>query len=346
MRDALLRKLLPFGASLTSVLVPLAAQAVRALPRSATDAYAGSTAFGIPTTPFRAQYWFASENLPPVQVVNAVGVRLARAAGSAAQTRVVEITVADTPIAFGTVTASFANNLGPAPVTFLAPRSVAIPAIAASADPNVAAAWFPGDAPFVHVGQHFVVDFKVGTASGGAFVRNDGFVMAPASADTLQLAGRASCGGVLRGAWSGGVFTLSASGLPASVPVSFNLGFENVEQGALRLPFDLGVIGMPGCHLAVIPVVAAHLNATAAGTASLALNVALPVGSTLMLSAQLMHPRVALPQQIADYATSNAVHSSFGVAGLCNALFAGSDTATLSTAGPQPVNNSIVLLLQ
>ncbi|MBI5853632.1 MAG: hypothetical protein HZB39_21700 [Planctomycetes bacterium] len=321
------------------------AQAVRALPRSATDAYAGSAAFAIPTTAFRAQYWFAQDNLPPVQVVNAIGVRIARNAASTAQSRRIEVTVADTPVAFAAVNATFASNLGPSPVTFLAPRTIAFPAVTASADPNVAAAWFPGDAPFVHVAQHFAVDFRAGASTGGALVRNDGLVMAPGATETLHLAGRASCGGLLTGAWSLGTFTLNASGLPAGAVASFNLGLENVEENGLRLPLDLGVIGMPGCQLGVIPLVAAHLPANASGVATLVLNLAAPTGTSVMLSTQVVHPRVPLPLTIADWGTTNAVHSTFGYQGLCNALFAGSDVAITSTQGPQPVNNSIVLLL-
>ncbi len=324
----------------------LFAQAVRALPRSATDAYAGSAAFAIPTTAFRAQYWFAEENLPPVQIVNAIGVRIARNAGATAMTRRIEVTVADSPVAFAAVTSTFASNLGPAPVTFLGPRTIAFPAVGATADPNVAAAWFPGDAPFVHVAQHFVVDFRVGAASGGALVRNDGLVMAPGTTETLHLQGRASCGGTLAGTWNLGTFTLTASGLPAGTTAAFNLGFENVEQAGLRLPFDLGVIGMAGCHLAVIPLVSAHLPANASGVASLSLTFSATLGTSVMLSSQVMHPRVPVPQTLADYGTTNAVHSTFGLQGLCNSLFANSDTALVAAQGPQLVNNSIVLLLR
>jgi hypothetical protein len=336
------------GLATLAVLVaaPLAAQAVRALPRSATDAYAGSTAFAIPPTAFHAQYWFDGQNLPVPLLVQSIGIRIARNASAAASSRAIEIVVANTPVTFGGVTATFAQNLGPSPVTFVARRTINFAAVPATSDPNVAAAWFPGDVPFVHVGQNFVVDFKGGASTGGALVRNDGFVMAPGATETLHLAGRASCGGVLTGVYASGVFTLAATGLPVGVPAVFQIGVENVAQGALALPFDLAVIGMPGCHLGVFALTSVAATSNANGRAALPIPFTAPLASSVMLSSQAVHPRVPVPQSLADFGTTNAVHSTFFFAGLCNSLYADGENATVSTQGPQPVNNAIVVLLR
>lgn len=323
----------------------VAAQAVRALPRGATDAYAGATNFSIPQASFRAQYWFAADNLPPVYLLNQIGLRVPRNTAVAATSRATEILVADTPLPFASVGTNFAQNLGASPTTFFANRTVNFPAQPASTDPNVAATWFPGDAPFLYLGQSLVIDFKSGTGSGGTAVPNDGFVMAPGPTETINLAGRPSCGGVLSASYAAGVLTYTGTGMPASVPVAINFGLENVEQGGIGLPADLTPFGLPGCHLGVFPLASANLSTSAAGQVTLPLNLALP-GTSLVLTAQLIHPLIPVPVAVSDFGTSNAVTSTLGFSGVCNALFAAPSTATTAQQGPQPVNNSIVLLLR
>ncbi|MBK8979424.1 MAG: hypothetical protein IPM29_26290 [Planctomycetes bacterium] len=324
----------------------LSAQAVRALPRSATDAFAGSTNFSIPTVSFRAQYWFDATNLPTTTTITALGIRVQRGAATLAATRPVEITVADTTLPFASYSPLFDQNLGAAPTTFLAPRNINFAANPPATDPNVAGAWFPGDRPLLFTGPNLVVDFRVGTSSGGASVPNDGLVMGTGAAATLHLQGRPSCGGTLAGAWAGNQWTLTATGLPARTAAAFDLGFENVDLGGVRLPLDLTALGLPGCHLGVVPVASATVVADALGSATLTLPVSLPATGSLLISSQVVHALVQNPTSLADWGSTNAVHSTLGATGLCNALYALGSTATVAQQGPQPVNNSIVLLVR
>ncbi len=322
------------------------AQAVRALPRAATDAYAGASTFSIPPLAFRAQYWFSAENLPGNLPIHQLGLRLSNGGQAPALTRDIEIVVADSTLTAGTISSSFAANLGASPTTFFARRSVNFTAVSPITDPNLAGAWFPGDAPFVHGSGGFVVEFRAGQANNATVVPNDSFVVPATGSRTLHLQGRASCGGALRGSYSGGSVTWAASGLPAGVPVTLNLGVENVSFGGLDLPVDLAGIGLPGCHLGIASIASANLVSDSAGQASLSLPFTLGASTSLTLSAQAVHGRVANPQQPSDFATTNVVNSALGSVGLCNALFATPDNAPTAQQGPFNDNRSIVILVR
>ncbi len=43
--------------------------------------------------------------------------------------------------------------------------------------------------------------------------------------------------------------------LPHNQPVVLNTGFSDTQWGNLQLPFDLGLIGMPGCFLYTPPTI-------------------------------------------------------------------------------------------
>lgn len=332
--------------SVSALLVPvLPAQAVRALPRQATDAFGGATTFSIPQASFRAQYWFAPDNLPAVHLLNAIGIRVARNTATLPTSRSIEITVASSPVTFTQLVPSFAQNFGASPVTFFASRTVNFTTQPPTGDPNLAGAWFPGDAPFVHVSNALVVDFKAGVGTTTTTVPNDGFVMGAGSLQTLHLAGRASCGGTLSANWNAGVLGYTASGLPAGVPVALDFGLDHVSLNGVPLPIDMTPYGFPNCWFGLAPIASANLLANASGVATLSLGVPLP-STWLSLSAQAIHPRVPNPQLPSDYGTTNVVTSTLGPTGLCNALFATPSTATVAQQGPQPVSNSIVLLVQ
>lgn len=333
--------------SLSLCLCPAATgQAVRALPQIATDAYGGISSFSIPPNAFRAQYWFGGFNLPAGTIVRDLGIRVARSVAVAAQSRQVGIVVASTPVGFGSLSPTFASNLGPTPVVFFTARNVSFPAVSATTDPNVAAAWFPGDQPFVFPGQDFVADFSVGASSATSVVPNDGWAIAPPSV-SLHLRGRASCGGLHTSSYDAGSATLTwtVTGVPANAGVAFNVGLDNVEFAGLRLPLDLGFVGLTGCHLGVVPLTSGSATADGSGVATLVVPLPLPATS-LAFASQGVHARVQNPQNPADFATTNTANTTIGARGSCNALFALGTAPTQSQQGPQPFSNAVVLLVR
>lgn len=53
--------------------------------------------------------------------------------------------------------------------------------------------------------------------------------------------------------WIGESYDIEVVGLPPSAPAFMFIGFSNTTWGGVSLPFDLTVIGMPGCRLLVDP---------------------------------------------------------------------------------------------
>ena len=75
-------------------------------------------------------------------------------------------------------------------------------------------------------------------------------------------------------AWLGGAWSVAISSAPANAPLLTLLGFSaSITSGGVPLPFDLTVIGMPGCRLHADPLVAIAGLADGAGRATQSLSV-------------------------------------------------------------------------
>ncbi len=53
--------------------------------------------------------------------------------------------------------------------------------------------------------------------------------------------------------WIGKAFTLDVTNVPASTPAAIFIGGSSMTWGSIKLPFDMSLFGMPGCHLRIRP---------------------------------------------------------------------------------------------
>lgn len=94
-------------------------------------------------------------------------------------------------------------------------------------------------------------------------------------------------------AWVGEGFQVTLSGLPRGGQPFLDVGLSRTRWGTIGLPFDLGVIGAPGCRVLAEPAAVAGPLANRAGTATVSVNVpAFPghAGVTLYLQGWVTDP--------------------------------------------------------
>jgi hypothetical protein len=160
----------------------------------------------------------------------------------------------------------------------------------------------------------------------------------------LVLAGAPSCGGTLAAAGTGTAFNLTFAGAPANAPASLLFGVENVRLGgAPVLPLRLDVLGMPGCHLGLDPVLAVGFTTDGSGgrTWSFPINY-VAANDSDVVHTQVLHVRT----NPGGWATTNATHSVLGSAGLGNYAYNYTRDGPTAEFGPYPTHRGAILLFR
>lgn len=333
--------------ALLALFAPVQAQArPRTIPKIFAGNY-GPTANLAPLgrTKVFIQTWYRGDNLQLGLPVLELGWRVHNTISAAAQAHTMEIVLGSTPATFSTLSKTFAANLGPAPVTFLALTTVNLPAQAQPADPDQPAVWIKGNRPFVFQGPHLLVQVDVQSAAAPTSTgyNCNSFTMASASTSFFLTAEKSCAGASLQGSHANGQLTLSLTGAPPSTPVFFLIGLDNARLGgSVPLPLDLGFLGMTGCVLALDPFLSFGASADATGAAAPVFPVALPPES-LVLSFQALHLTAANP---AGIGTTNRMSTILGGAGLCTYLYNWTVFGPTAESGPFAGNRGAVILLR
>ncbi len=327
----------------TALLAQTTQPVVRALPKIATDGFTGRGSFSIPAQAFRAEYWFSGSQLPLGAAINSVGMRGLQGSAVPAQTRTMEVVMANVALGFRGVTSSFGTNLGPSPVTFFSKKPISFPGLPPVGDPNQPMGWIVGDQPFPFAGPNLVMDFRVEPNANFAVVTNDGFQLT-ATQNTLFSPGRVGCGQTMIGKYTGSDVLLTVTQVPPQTGVFFNLGLEDLGLVS-GLPVDLSPFGMQNCHLGTAPLASGMVTADVNGRADLSMPYTI-FGPVRSFVAQAIHAKVPLPITAADYATTNTLNVSLGYEGVVRSLFALGSNASTAPQGPSASTAGVVFLLR
>lgn len=228
------------------------------------------------STPVRCQMAYDGVLVPRAGSIDALAWRLD--GGATTNGKQVEFTMhaATGPLNVLTLQMSFANNVGVDDREVLARRIVSLPAWTTPQTPSPFHAQVPFDAPFPYDPRRGVLLFDV-TVFGqppGDFPLDLTYVCD----SPQQRYGPPGCGAqggaplvvdavTTQVMWGQPLNLRVSSALPGSVAGLF-LG--SIEQGAwagITLPFDLAVVGAPGCHLSIDVQVGAYVLADPTGSA-------------------------------------------------------------------------------
>lgn len=343
MRSAVLSFLSSLAfAALASGLAAQPGLRVRTVPR----AFAGTYAPGANLLPFARsrvfiQYWIHGGELKKNWPIVWLGWRVDRRVSNGPVRYDMEIVLASTSKGFSTLSKTFKNNLGNAPTTFLKRKRINLPAQNAPNNPDQPALWIQGDRPFVFTGPNLVIQVDGLNGVNSRYYTN-AYVMSAAS-PSLHLSGAKGCDNSrLQGSFAPGsaTYTLRLIGGRPNRPAVLLLGLDNRElPGGVPLPFDLGVIGAPGCKLGVAPLVSAPVVLD--GSGSMTTSTVTGFARTFTLFAQMA---VSGAQNRLGWSLSNVNVSLMGPAGLTTYLYNWTRFGPTAQYGPYPTNRGPVLL--
>lgn len=315
---------------------------VRTAPRAFTDTYApGANLLPFARSRVFIQYWIHGGELKKNWPIIWLGWRVDNNVSNAPVSYDMEIVLASTTKGFATLSKTFKNNLGNSPTTFFKRKKINLPAQNRPTNPNQPALWIQGDQPFVFKGPNLIiqVDGKNGVNSR---YYTDAYSMSTRSS-TLHVSGTKGCDGSrLQGSFTTGsaTYTLRLTGGRPNRPAVLLLGLDNRElPGGLPLPFDLGVIGAPGCKLGVAPLAAAPVVLNAAG--SMTTSTVTGFAQTFTLFSQVA---ISGAQNRLGWSLSNVNASVMGAAGLTNYLYNWTTFGATAQYGPYSTNRGPVLL--
>lgn len=290
------------------------------------------------------QSWYRGDNLPVPAQLRSIGWRVEFGLGRmTGDTYALEVVLANSPVTFSTFSATYAANLGAAPQTFVALRSVSFPAADATHldQPGL---WLPGDAPFVFLGPHLVVqvDNQTTTTPTSRRYTTDRFQSQNVFTGNPVSPVVSNCGGSLRPSYSSSLWTLNLTNAAPNQPVTFLIGSNHTVSG-LPLPLDLGILGLVGCRLDVGPIVDVAGIADAVGTATFRIRYTHASSSALVLLAQALHVdrnNPGLP------AVSTVASTVFGMTGYCNEITSLSTFGPIAEFGPATRNEATIVLFR
>jgi hypothetical protein len=258
---------------------------------------------------------------------------------------VLEVVLASTTKTFATLEPTFANNLGPAPVTFFQQKQVSFPWQNLPTDPDQPSLWLLGDQPFVFTGPHFLVQVDTQTSSPpqtlGYWV--NAYTMTPTS--IVNASSGRSCGGRLTATlYTNGVFDFELASAAANQPAWFLFSNEQTRlSGGVGLPYDLTLFGMPGCRLGVDPFASIAAATNASGFARLRTQLPPLASQYFVLHTQALHGGAT---NAAGYATTNVLHSVLGYGELSTYLYNWDQFGPVAQYGPAVWNQGAMVLIR
>jgi hypothetical protein len=272
--------------SLLVLSLPLAAQRDLVLPAEYDLAWGRGSSAALGGSSTRTQMIFAQPFARNTLVLG-VGLRPTASTTDAAPfTADVEVRMSSTASTPGSLSTTFANNVGSDVVVAFPRQMLNVPAMPANRSTGrFAQIMFP--APFVfgtNANPNVNVDLLVyGRSTGASWSTDRGFATASGRAAT---AGRGCGAGTVSSTSTGGTYVAGATitvSLANATPSSSailapSLNMRELAPGVL-LPFDLAALGAgTGCQLLVNPFLAVPVPTSATGAAALSFTVPTGVG--------------------------------------------------------------------
>jgi len=285
----------------------------RALPKPITGGWGNGAATYNPARDGTRlhQTWFRGDNLPTGFIVLEVGERIGKAASAAMSLRLT-LVLDNSSLSWGQMNADPTKNLSSS-ATKLFDKTLNLPADAGGSSPDNVHAWMKLDRPWPFTGPNLIIQktWTPGTTAIGVR-KYDTMSVNP----TRHRTSGTSCGGTLAATHLNGSYTATLTGAPANVVALFMLSTENVSIGPIRLPIDLGIVGLKGCELGVDPQFILPVATDGTGRAVLSAPVAIPTNDTIWWSVQVMHQDSAKT----SWKTTNVMTTMLGGTGLCRQL--------------------------
>ena len=332
--------ILPFAATVLALgLLP--AQAPITAPRLFHGTAGPSASLGpLGRTFLFEQIWYCGDAFPAPLTIREIGWRGDPSANVGPQTIRFEITLDSSPKPMSGLSRRFATNLSGQESRFFSMKAMSLPAVNRPTDLNRPTVWIPGDAPFAFTGPHLLVQVDVQTSFPPLNTGHDldAFVQLTPS---YHVESTGSClGASLRSSWTGGIYSLDLRGAPANAVAGLLLGVDNLQAFGVPLPWDLGVLGMPGCNLLVEPAVTAVVMTDDTGAATASVPLGMAASSAIFAQALIYEP--TQPRG----GTSTLASALIGHQGTCTYLYNWERFAPDAEFGPYAMNCAPILLVR
>ncbi|MEZ5988695.1 MAG: hypothetical protein R3F30_06150 [Planctomycetota bacterium] len=255
-------------AALSLCAAPLMAQ-TQAHAFTLPEVFTGSKCGGGNYLPFSRtrgfiQYFHDGDNWPSLlpPFIRKMGVRTTAASHGALAPKI-EIYISNTSVSYGSISTTYANNLGTNSTKWLAMKTLNIAANnAVDPSPDVPFYWIPGDVPFQFNNAggkepNIIIQFDIQTATTYA---TSGIISDSMSSANGFYNTDASCGGTLTMGYSANNLTFNVTGaVPNNIVIYF--------LGAHLLPgnVDVGYIFGPKCTFMVNPLLILPATTDASG---------------------------------------------------------------------------------